>query len=222
MFSSSSLHVHDALQIGQVGLQPRNLILVEHAAHTLDGILACGGPDDELADHGVVVDGDFVTLVDVAVDADTDAVRLGQLLDNAGRGHEVVLRVLGTDAALDGVAALEEFFLMQVQHFVVGDADLLLHQVHAHHFLRDGMLHLQAGIHFEEIEVTVLVHQELDGARAAVVHRLGCGHGLFAHFAAQLRRQEGRGAFLHNLLVTPLHGAFAVEEVDDVAERAVL
>ena len=135
-------HVHDALQIGQVGLQPRNLILVEHAAHTLDGILARGGPDDELADHGVVVDGDFVTLVDVAVDADADAVRLGQLLDDAGRGHEVVLRVLGTDAALDGVAALEELFLMQVQHFVVGDADLLFHQVHAHHFLRDGMLHL--------------------------------------------------------------------------------
>ena len=34
---------------------------------------------------------------------------------------------------------------------------LLFHQVHAHHFFGNGMLHLETGIHLQKIEIAVLV-----------------------------------------------------------------
>ena len=183
--------MHDALQIGKVGLYARNLVLVEHTAHTLDGILAGGCPYDELTYHGVVVDGDFIAVVHVAVNADTDSVRFRQLLDDTGRRHEVVFRIFGTDAALYSMTALEQVLLLEVQHLVVGNTDLLFHQVYAYHLFRDGVLHLQARIHFEEVEPTVLVYQKLDGTCTGVVYCLGCGNRLLSHLPAQFRRKEG-------------------------------
>ena len=138
-------------------------------------------------------------------------------MDDARAGYEPVFRVFGADAAFDGVPALVEVFLLETQRFAVGHADLFLHQVHAHHFFRDGVLHLQAGVHFQKVEVAVFVHQKFNGAGPAVVHGLCGGHGRGAHFAAQFRGEEGRGAFFHDFLVAPLHGAFAVEEVHHVA-----
>ena len=183
--------MHDALQIGKVGLYARNLVLVEHTAHTLDGILAGGCPYDELTYHRVVVDGNLIAVVHIAVYAHTDSVRLRQLLDDTGRRHEVVFRIFGTDAALYGMTALEQVLLLEVQHLVVGNTDLLFHQVYAYHLFRDGVLHLQARIHFEEIETAVLVYQKLDGTCTGVVHCLCCGNRLLSHFPAQFRRKEG-------------------------------
>ena len=48
-----------------------------------------------------------------------------------------------------------------------GDADLLAHQVDAADHFRDRMLDLQAGVHFDERELAVLV-QELQRAGVAV------------------------------------------------------
>ena len=89
------------------------------------------------------------------------------------------------------MTALEQVLLLEVQHLVVGNTDLLFHQVHAYHLFRDGVLHLQARIHFEEIETAVLVYQKLDGTCTGVVHCLCCGNRLLSHFLAQFRRKEG-------------------------------
>ena len=209
--------VHYAAQVAEVVLQSRNLELVQDAAHTLDGVLARNGPYDELTYHRVVIEGYFVTLVDVAVDAHAYAVRLYELADDARTGDKTVLGIFRADAALDGVAALEEVFLPEAQRLAHGHAELFLHEVNAHHLLGYGVLNLQAGVHLEEIEVAVLVDEELYGARAAVVDGLGCGHGLLAHLLAELRGEERRGAFLDDFLVAALHGALTVVQVYDVA-----
>ena len=112
--------MHDAFQITEVGLQARNLVLVKYPAHTFYGILAGRSPYNQLAYHRVVIDGNLVTFVNVAVNAYADAVRLRQLFDDTRRRHEVVLRVFRTDTTFDGMTALEKFFLLQVQHLVIG------------------------------------------------------------------------------------------------------
>ena len=115
------------------------------------------------------------------------------------------------------MAGLLQLFLPQVQRFTHCHADLLLHQVHSHYFLRDRVLYLQAGVHLQKEETVVLVHKELDGARTYVTHSLGSSHSLLAHLTAQSGSEERRRTFFHNLLVAPLHGTFTFKEVDDVA-----
>ena len=48
-----------------------------------------------------------------------------------------------------------------------GDAELLGDEVGAGHQLRDGMLHLEPGVHLQEVELPRLVEQELHRAGVA-------------------------------------------------------
>ena len=81
-----------------------------------------------------------------------------------GRGHERV-RVLGVDAALDRVAALDDVALAERQLLAGGDADLLLDDVDAGDELGDRVLDLHPRVHLDEVELVVLV-EELEGAGA--------------------------------------------------------
>ena len=77
--------------------------------------------------------------------------------------------MLGVDAALDGVAA--HFKLLGknvVEPFAGSDAQLRLDEVDAGDGFGDRMLHLDAGVHLDEVELAVFVHQELDRARVLI------------------------------------------------------
>ena len=82
--------------------------------------------------------------------------------------------------------------------------------------LRHRMLDLQPRVHLHEVEAAVLVGDELDGARALVVHRARRRDGGLAHLAPPRLGHAGRRRFLEHLLVAPLHGAVALEQVDAV------
>src|SRR5688500_11966838 len=86
--------------------------------------------------------------------------------DPPGRGHEAE-RVLGVDAALDGVAGDRDVALLELEMAAVGDADLLAHEVEAGDQFGDRMLDLEPRVHLDEIEAAVLV-EELDGADAEI------------------------------------------------------
>jgi hypothetical protein len=62
---------------------------------------------------------------------------------------------------------LHDVLLAVAQLHARGDADLLLHDVHAGDELGHRVLDLHARVHLDEVELVVLV-QELEGARAAV------------------------------------------------------
>src|SRR6202171_2595164 len=79
------------------------------------------------------------------------------------------------------------------------------------------MLHLKACIHFEEVEISLGVHQKLHCSRVRVARFARQPHGSFAHSTAQFGSHEGRWRFLDHLLVPALHRAFALTEVHDVA-----
>ena len=189
---------------------------MQHTTHPFDRILPRRSPNNQLPDHRIIIDRNFITFIHITVDPHPDPVRFGQLADHAGRRHEVVGRIFGTDTAFDRVAALHDIFLPDMQRLVVGDTDLLLHQVESQHLFGDRMSHLQAGIHFKKIKMTVFIDQEFDCPGTGVVDSPGGRYGLFAHLAAQFRRDKRRRAFLHDLLVTALHGAFAFAEMNHV------
>lgn len=80
------------------------------------------------------------------------------------------------------------------------------------------MLHLDPGIHLDEVEVVrVGVHQELHGAGVLVAHLVPDGHRRVAQRLPNVRIQLRRGRNLDHLLVAPLDRAVALVQVHQVA-----
>src|SRR5258708_37926054 len=78
------------------------------------------------------------------------------------------------------------------------------------------MLDLEPCVDLEEIEFAV-AEDELDSARVDVARGPGCADRGLAHRRPDLRRHRGRRSLFHDLLMTPLDGAFALAKVHRVA-----
>src|SRR5690606_18648629 len=98
-----------------------------------------------------------------------------------------------------------------------GNLELPGHQVGARDQFRDRVFYLQTGVHFQEVEVFVLIHQELHGAGTDIVAGFGGLYGSFTHASTQVRVNEGRGGFFDHLLVAALNGAVPLTQIDGVA-----
>ena len=209
---------------GDVGLDAPDVDLVDGpdrlAAHALKGVV----PGGDLHQQGVIVGGDDRAGIGVAaVQPDAEAAGGAVGRDLAGIGSEVVGGVLGGDAALDGIAVLVDVRLAGnadlrvAEGTALGDQDLGAHQVDARHHLGDGVLHLDAGVHLDEIVVAFLIHQELQGARVDVADVLGNFDRVVVKGLPHLRRHgEGRGE-LHHLLIPPLERAVPLVQMDHIA-----
>ena len=94
------------------------------------------------------------------------------------------------------------------------DLDLLLHEIAAVDFLGDRVLHLDAGVHLDEVIVALVIDQELHRAGIHVADRFRELDRGVAHFLAQRWREQRRRTFLDHLLVAPLDRAIAFAEVN--------
>ena len=110
-----------------------------------------------------------------AVQPDAEARRRAVGVDPAVVGDEVVGRIFGGDAALQGVAVERDLLLRRqihlrpVQAQSLGDLDLGAHQVDAGDHFGDRVLHLDARVHLDEEPLAGFdIDQELDGAGVVV------------------------------------------------------
>ena len=97
-----------------------------------------------------------------------------------------------------------------------GHHDLGAHDVDAGNPFSHRVLHLHAGVHLDEIELTVLV-QKLESPCTTVANLLAGRHTAFANFFDELARNAGRGRLFDHFLVAPLHGAIALAEIHRIA-----
>ncbi len=175
---------------------------------------------DHLGDHRVVEGRDAVPGLEARVDAHGRVAGAeAHLEDAAGRGQEIVLRILRVDARLDRRAAPDDVLLPERQGLARGHPELPLDEVEAGHRLRDGMLDLEPRVHLEEVEVPQgpgRVGDELDRSRPLVARGERRVGRRLRHGRAGLLRQAGRRALLDHLLVAPLQRAVALEQVDAV------
>src|SRR3954447_26109900 len=127
--AGEELGVADQLLVeGYGGLHPLDNELLERALEAADAAVAVGPVDDQLADHAVVIRRDLIAGIEPAIDADVHAARCDVILHQARRRGEG-LRVLGVDAALDGVAMEMHLVLRAREALAAGNADLFAHQV---------------------------------------------------------------------------------------------
>ncbi len=191
--------------------------LRKSAFGTDHGLLAIDAVADELGDERVVVGRDDAFGVLRRVDA--DAVATGHIEGcNLSRRWSEFARVLGVDAALDGVAADFELRRKNVTElFAGGDAELCFDEVDPGDGFGDRVLDLDARIHLNEVELAVLVHQELDRSGVLVADMGEAANESLADLLAHLRRDLKRRRFFDEFLMAALDGALALEECGDVA-----
>ena len=84
--------------------------------------------------------------------------------------------------------------VLRRRQFAAAAMDLLQHEVDIGDHLGDRMFNLDTGVHFDEIELAVLV-QEFDGADAEILHVLHCLGAAGADLGARGRRQYRGRAF---------------------------
>ena len=104
-----------------------------------------------------------------------------------GAGTKPLAGILGIDAALDRPSVLREILLLERQRRSRRDLDLRLDQIEARDQLGHRMLDLDAGVHFEEVEVALGVDQEFDRAGVGVVDGLGGLDRDFTHLRGASR-----------------------------------
>ena len=94
--------------------------------------------------------------------------------------------------------------LLHKRHPLPGsDPDLFVDKINAVDGLGDRMLHLQPGVHLDEMELSVLM-EELDGSCAGVGHRRDRIRAFGADFAAGSFIDARARCFLEQLLVAAL------------------
>src|SRR5437899_10648714 len=75
------------------------------------------------------------------------------------------------DAAFDGMTTVHNGPVQHIFHALAGGKqNLTLDQIDIRNHLCDRVLDLNAGIHFDEVKPSILIHEELDSADVNVAH----------------------------------------------------
>ena len=205
-----------------VGADPADAEFAQGPVHPRDRLFGGLGLGRDLDQQRIIEPRDDPARIGrAAIKPDPHARRLAIGGDAAIVGDEVVLRILGRDAALQRVARQAHLGLAcrarrLGQALALGHLDLGLHDVDAGHLLGHRVFDLHARVHLDEVEfAAVHIHQELDGAGAFVVHMGADAAAEVADLGALFVGQIGGGGAFDDLLVAPLHGAVAFIEVID-------
>lgn len=129
-----------------------------------------------------------------------------------------MLGVLGVDAKLHSMAEGRERRAIDARNRLAGGyAQLLFDDIRAGDLLGHRVLNLNTGVHLHEVETTVLVEEELDGAGVLVARGSNRLDGRDAHGSTDLVGERRRRRFLEQLLMTALQRAIALAQRDAVA-----
>ena len=125
--------------------------------------------------------------------------------------------VFGVDAELKNMSFKADIFLFESECFAAGDAELFLNEVDAGELFGNGMLYLDAGIDFHEVEMASFIQEEFDGANRVVIGGADNVDCALPHFLAKFGRYFGAGGLFDEFLASPLDGAVSLAEVDVIA-----
>jgi hypothetical protein len=138
-----------------------------------------------------------------------------QVGDLAGAGDKGG-RIFGIDAAFDGMTGQTDLILREIQRHSCGDHQLLFDEIDPGNHFGDRVFDLQPGVHFDEIEMAVLV-QKLERARAPIPHAQTGSDTDGADLRALFRGDAGGRGFLDDFLVATLHRAVALPQIHGMA-----
>src|SRR5262245_27542469 len=204
------------LKKGNIGLDATHLVFAQsspHAQNRFDPVLA---PADQLGDHRIVKDRHLRALVNAAIVSQAESLRQTQSLDPSRTRHEISLRIFRVNAAFNGIAGLSNVALAPGQIATSGHFDLRLDQVDTDNPFRNGVLDLKPGIHFEKVEILLVVQEKFQGSGADVSDGTRALDSDAADAPPRAVLQSRRRRFLDDFLMAPLDRTFSVIEMDDM------
>ncbi len=116
---------------------------------------------------------------------------------DASRRRSESFRIFRVDAALDAVAANFNSADGVIEIFSCGQTNLRFDQVYVRHHFGDGVLHLNARIHFDEVKAAVFIAQKFHRARVGVANFCQSGDHLRTDFVARFFVHHRRGRFFN-------------------------
>src|SRR5882757_2852290 len=201
------------LAIGADAIDPEP---AERGLEAFDALRHVVGANDQLADQRVVIARHDRAGAHVAVHANAFARGHIPARDRA-RGWNGLERPLGVDAAFDRVARESDVLLSDAERQASRDLDLLANDIHPGDLFGDGMLDLDAGVHLDEGEGTVLI-EKLEGSDTAVAELAANVGAPLSQLRDERAINADGGRLLDHLLMPPLNGAIALAKPDAVAE----
>src|SRR5204863_5646172 len=129
---------------GDGGFDASDHVFAQRAAHFVHSLAAVSAVGDEFADHGIVMGGNGVAGIGMAIDANAAPARLIIHLDPARTRAEIIKRILGVNAAFDSVTFELDIALGMAEGLAHGNHDLIAHKIYAGDFFGDRMLDLDA------------------------------------------------------------------------------
>jgi hypothetical protein len=168
------------------GFDSGNVIFAERTAHSIDRVYPGRTNSDYFRDQRVQLRHD-VAGINVRIDPNSAATRRVIKGYSPGRRLKISLWIFRINPALDGVQSRSRMRDVRRKRLPGSDADLFLYQVAAVSLFCNGVRDLDARVHFEEIEISILIDQELDRARILVID--GFASSRRPHFA-KARRHE--------------------------------
>ena len=206
---------------GNVGLDTTDAELDQSTKHLSASDLVRRTKTCALDKHAVVVRSDDSTGETVAtIETNTVTTSRAVHLDLASVGLECLGRIFGGDTALDGETTSGDTVLGQtklLERSTSSNLDLSGDNVDARDFLGDGVLHLDTRVDLDKVVAVLLVHEELGGTSVAVVDGFGELDGVGKNSISGLDGEILGRSKLNDLLVSPLHRAVTLEQVDNVA-----
>jgi len=164
--------------------------------------------DNQLAKHGIIEGNHNGILHECGIEMHSAAAGNMQKLHSACRTC--------IDTTFDGVSLQADILLLHIQGHLTGNTNLPFHNIHAADFLRNGMLHLQTGIHFDEIKLPIGCKQKFYCACIGIICRLCRQNCRIHHFSADILCHNGAGRFLQYLLLIQLERAVSFAQTEDV------
>ena len=210
--------IDHVFQERNIGLHAPHAELTQGAAHAVAGVAKLPAPGRDLDQQRIVIRSDDRSAGSrSAVQTNPKARRRTIGRNFTVIRKEVIQRIFGGDAALQGVTVERNFVLLRQVHLravqleALRHLNLAAHHVDAGHHLRDRVLHLNPRIDLDEIPgAGIGVHQELHRTRAVITggaRQLERGIG---QLRAQLGIEGDGGRNFNHLLMPALHGAIAL------------
>src|SRR5690606_37284387 len=106
-----------------------------------------------------------------------------------------------------------KLLLRQRKGFSLCNRDLFFDKINSSDHLGNGMFHLEPGIHFQKIEIKLLVNNELDRSNTRVLTGFYESECTLTHLFPNLRRENNARCLFDDFLMSALDRTFTFEEV---------
>src|SRR5690606_8436478 len=199
-------------EIGRQTKQRRAPHGITHLPQRSDAVLT---PNHQLRHHGVIEGGDAVPVSHPGLDP--HALRPSHARYAARRRPEAFYRILRIDSAFDRATRGLDLRLRQGQGTARGNLKLPCDQILASDFFRNRVLDLQARIYFQEVKIVLLINDEFERSRGYISDTARASHRRILQPHPDSLGQPDSRRFFHHLLMTPLQGALALEQVHHLA-----